>query len=89
MAAFVVLVPDAQPSPALAEEMRGVVAEAMGKPLRPDVVHFVPALPRTRNHKVMRRVIRAAYLDRDAGDLTALENPAAVDAIRRAREMLT
>jgi len=31
----------------------------------------------------MRRVIRAAYLNEPTGDLSALENPAAVDAIRR------
>jgi acetyl-CoA synthetase len=33
---------------------------------------------------VMRRVIRAAFLGEDPGDTTALENPAAVEAIRRA-----
>jgi acetyl-CoA synthetase len=33
----------------------------------------------------MRRVIRAAYLDRDAGDLSALENPASVELIRQAK----
>jgi acetyl-CoA synthetase len=58
----------------------------LGKPLRPDSVHFVTSLPKTRNAKVMRRVIRAAYLDQDAGDLSALENPAAVELIRKARE---
>ncbi len=45
---------------------------------------FVSALPKTRNAKVMRRVIRAAYLGEDPGDLSALENPAAVDEIRNA-----
>jgi acetyl-CoA synthetase len=85
MHAFTVLTPQAVASPQLADELRTVVADALGKPLRPDSVHFVPALPRTRNNKVMRRVIRAAYLDLDAGDLTALENPAAVEFIRQAR----
>lgn len=33
----------------------------------------------------MRRVIRATYLGRDPGDLSALENPASVDAIAGAR----
>ena len=85
MMAFAVATPDALQTPALAEELRILVAEALGKPLRPEAVHFVPALPRTRNNKVMRRVIRAAYLDLDAGDLSALENPAAVEFIRQAR----
>jgi acetyl-CoA synthetase len=86
MLAFAVATPDTEQTPALADELRALVGEALGKPLRPEAVHFVPALPRTRNNKVMRRVIRAAYLNLDAGDLSALENPAAVEFIRQARE---
>jgi acetyl-CoA synthetase len=41
----------------------------------------VSDLPRTRNAKIMRRVIRARYLGRDLGDVSSLENPAAIDAI--------
>lgn len=82
MVGFCVLTPSAEPSPALAEELRDLVAAELGKPLRPEAVHFVSALPKTRNAKIMRRVIRAAYLDHDPGDLTALENPATVDIIR-------
>ena len=43
---------------------------------------MVPALPKTRSGKVMRRVARAAYLGTDPGDLSALDNPLAVEAIR-------
>jgi len=39
---------------------------------------------RARNAKVMRRIIRAAWLGQDAGDVSALENPAAVEEVRRA-----
>jgi acetyl-CoA synthetase len=62
--------------------LKALVAKDMGKPLAPSKIHFVPALPKTRNAKVMRRVIRAAYLGEDAGDLSALEHPETVDAIR-------
>jgi acetyl-CoA synthetase len=82
--AFVVLTPEAAASPDLADQLRTVVADALGKPLRPEAVHFVSALPRTRNNKVMRRVIRAAFLGHEAGDLSALENPGAVETIRQA-----
>ena len=68
-------------------ELRGAIgrsiAEVLGKPLRPEVVTVVRSLPKTRSGKVMRRVIRAAWLDLDAGDLSALDDPAAVEAIRR------
>ncbi|MGQ0569741.1 MAG: hypothetical protein ACT4P5_09460 [Armatimonadota bacterium] len=38
-------------------------------------------LPRTRNAKIMRRVIRARALGQDPGDVTSLENPQAVAEI--------
>jgi acetyl-CoA synthetase len=83
---FAVLKPGHTPSPALAEEVAEKVAEALGKPLRPERVLFVPDLPKTRNAKVMRRVIRAAFLGQDPGDLSALENPEAVRAIQEAAQ---
>ena len=82
--AFCVLAAGFVPSEELASELAGKVASELGKPLRPDRVFFVPALPKTRNAKVMRRVIRSAYVGEDLGDLTALENPGALEAIRSA-----
>jgi len=70
------------PTP-LEVELKILVARDMGKPLAPSKIHFVSALPKTRNAKVMRRVIRAAYLGEDPGDLSALENPHTVDEIRQ------
>ncbi|HEV7644514.1 MAG TPA: AMP-binding protein [Pyrinomonadaceae bacterium] len=66
----------------LESELKALVAKDMGKPLAPSRIHFVSALPKTRNAKVMRRVIRAAYLGLDPGDLSALENPGAVEEIK-------
>jgi acetyl-CoA synthetase len=57
----------------------------MGKPLRPKAIHFVPDLPRTRNAKILRRVVKAVYLGLAPGDLTALENPQSLEAIGAAR----
>ncbi|MGB2913933.1 MAG: AMP-binding protein [Pyrinomonadaceae bacterium] len=68
----------------LATELRELVARDMGKPLAPSKIHFVSALPKTRNAKVMRRVIRSAYLGEDPGDLSALENPSSIDEIKQA-----
>ena len=83
---FCVLLPSATPpDPTFANDLRALVAEKLGKPLRPERIHFVEDLPKTRNAKVMRRVIRAAYLGQDPGDLSSLENPHAVAEIERAR----
>ena len=81
MIAFVVLKTDATEN--LESELKQTVAKDMGKPLAPSKIHIVSALPRTRNAKVMRRVIRSAYLGEDAGDLSALENPQAVEEIKK------
>jgi acetyl-CoA synthetase len=80
---FCVLRPGQAPSPELSEALKALVATRLGKPLRPAAVEFVTDLPKTRNAKVMRRVIRSAYLGEPAGDLSALENPQAVDAIKQ------
>ncbi|HEX2226311.1 MAG TPA: hypothetical protein VHM64_04175 [Candidatus Binatia bacterium] len=81
---YCVLNPGAEGSPSLAEELKDKVARALGKPLTPHAVKFVGELPKTRNAKVMRRLIRAAYLGQEAGDLSALENPSSIEAIRNA-----
>jgi acetyl-CoA synthetase len=66
----------------LQQELKTLVAKDMGKPLAPSKIHFVSALPKTRNAKVMRRVIRSAYLGEDPGDLSALENPQSVTELQ-------
>jgi acetyl-CoA synthetase len=70
--------------PAIALEVSQRVVHELGKPVRPKAVIAVADLPRTRSGKVMRRVARAAYLGLDPGDLSALENPSAVESIQAA-----
>ncbi len=55
----------------------------MGSSYRPEQVLLVEDLPRTRNMKIMRRVLRAIFENRDPGDLSALANPEAIDRIRQ------
>lgn len=81
---FVVLRPGHSPSDALRAELADRVASQMGKALKPDRILFTRDLPKTRSAKIMRRVIRATYLGREPGDLSSLENPAAVKAIGEA-----
>ena len=64
---------------------RKMVIDEMGKPLAPKVVLFVSDLPKTRNAKVMRRMIRSAYLGQELGDTSSLVNPEAVEEIRNAK----
>lgn len=72
---FCVLSPDQPPSEELKSELIDSLIASLGKPLAPRQVNFVSDLPKTRNAKVMRRMIRAAYLGDDPGDTSSLVNP--------------
>jgi acetyl-CoA synthetase len=83
---FAVLRPGVEPSEALREEIKAQVVKALGPALKPDSVLFVAQLPKTRNGKVLRRLIRARHLGKsDLGDLSSLESPEALEAIAHAR----
>ena len=80
--AFVVLAPGETPGEAMKAQLVKLVISSLGKPFTPRAIHFVQDLPKTRNAKVMRRVIRAAYLKQDPGDTSSLTNPETIDEIR-------
>jgi acetyl-CoA synthetase len=82
--AYVVLAPSNAPSEELRGELTDVVTAALGKAFRPASIQFVASLPKTRSAKVLRRAIRATALGLDPGDLSSLEDPATIDAIRAA-----
>lgn len=67
---------------ALEQELKDWVRNAMGPALKPEVIKFVGQLPKTRNGKVMRRVIRAICSGENPGDLSALEDAGALDQLR-------
>ena len=65
-------------------DLKQRIIREMGKPLAPKAILFVSDLPKTRNAKVMRRIIRAAYLGLEPGDTSSLVNPEAVEEIKKA-----
>jgi acetyl-CoA synthetase len=81
---FCALVPGEEPSEELAAAVSDQIARGLGKAFRPDRVAFVPALPKTRSAKIVRRAVRAKALGTDPGDLSSLENPEALEEIARA-----
>jgi acetyl-CoA synthetase len=74
------------PSEALGEEIVHRVTRGLGTAFRPKAVLWVSDLPKTRNLKIMRRVIRAAVLGEDPGDLSSLVNPEALEELRAQSE---
>jgi acetyl-CoA synthetase len=79
---FVVTKPGYQTDDGLVQELKGVVAEHLGKAFKPDRILFVDELPKTRSAKILRRAIRATALGEDPGDLSSLENPSAIEKIK-------
>jgi acetyl-CoA synthetase len=77
--------PGVPPSPGLEQELARAVTQGLGTPFSPKAVLLVNDLPKTRNLKIMRRVIRAAYVGEDPGDLSALVNPESIEALRAKR----
>ena len=77
-------------TPALAAALEAEVVkrvdDTLGAVARPARVRFVAALPKTRSGKLLRRTIQAVCEGRDPGDLTTIEDPAALGLIRAAVE---
>jgi propionyl-CoA synthetase len=65
-------------------EVMETVDRQLGAIGRPSRVHFVSLLPKTRSGKLLRRSLQALAEGRDPGDLTTIEDPAALDQIRAA-----
>lgn len=74
--------PDQSADSALETTMARAITTGLGAPYKPKRIIFVSDLPRTRNLKVMRRVIRAILTGGSPGDLTALVNPESVEELR-------
>jgi propionyl-CoA synthetase len=85
--AFVVLKdPAAAATPEAALALEGAIMKVvdghLGAVGRPQRVRFVSVLPKTRSGKLLRRAIQAVCEQRDPGDLTTIEDPAALQQIK-------
>jgi acetyl-CoA synthetase len=84
--AFVTVKGDTAWTETLGEELRGHVADKIGKISRPRTIIFTDDLPKTRSGKIMRRLLRDVAEGRDLGDTTTLADPGVVDEIRERAE---
>ena len=68
---------------ALGAQLKGHVADEIGKLARPAEIRVTPRLPKTRSGKIMRRLLRAiAAGDEIRQDTTTLEDPSILDELR-------
>lgn len=83
--AFVVPRAGIESSAELERQLSAAIVQGVGSLARPDRVVIVPTLPRTRSGKIMRRLLRDLLeTGQIQGDLTSLENPDAIEVVRRA-----
>ena len=83
IAVFCVLATGVRDDAAIRGEVSAAVVRSLGKALKPDLVLVVRALPKTRSGKVMRRVVRSAFLGLDPGDVSALDDATILAEIAR------
>jgi acetyl-CoA synthetase len=81
---FCILRPGVDPTEDLQAAVSKTITGVLGKAFKPSEIRFVEELPKTRSAKILRRAIRAKVLGEDAGDLSSLENPSALEAIEKA-----
>ncbi len=85
LVAFVVLRNPDDASEPLRGELNDVIRAELGKALSAKRIEFVSEIPKTRNAKVLRRVLRAVYLGNDPGDVSSLDNTTAIAAVQALR----
>ncbi|OUS05395.1 AMP-dependent synthetase [Rhodobacterales bacterium 52_120_T64] len=78
--------PNVTPDEALVAMLKDQVGIEVSKPFRPREIYFVDGLPKTRTMKTMRRVVRAAFLGEDLGDLSPVSNPETIAPIMALRK---
>ena len=65
------------------QQVIGAVVKSLGGIARPAAIYFPQALPKTRSGKILRRAIRALAEGNETGDMSTLDNPTAIDAIKQ------
>ena len=82
--AFVVIKEGYEPTEELKQELKQHVRNTMGAIVVMKEIQFVGSLPKTRSGKIMRRVMKTLWQDKDLGDISTIEEEASVDEIRQA-----
>lgn len=78
---FAILKDKAQVSQKVESEISELIVKKLSKTMKPKMIMFVDELPKTRNAKIMRRIIKNKFLGKDVGDTSTLENPQAIKKI--------
>lgn len=78
------LVDDTENRFRIEQQIVGEVAKQLGALAKPAAVYFPKALPKTRSGKILRRSIKALAEGKETGDMSTLDDPTAIDAVKQA-----
>ncbi|GAB1609719.1 acetyl-coenzyme A synthetase 2-like, mitochondrial isoform X1 [Argonauta hians] len=82
--AYVVLKDNVESVEEIETELKDLVKKQISGFAQPDIIQFVPGLPRTRSGKIMRRILRKiAHQEEDFGDTSTLVDPDIVETISK------
>jgi acetyl-CoA synthetase len=86
--AYVTLMDGVEASEGLEKELYQTVRQEIGPIAKPDLIHFTPALPKTRSGKIMRRILRKIAENEFSalGDISTLADPGVVEALIEGRK---
>ncbi|NOX96147.1 MAG: acetyl-coenzyme A synthetase, partial [Alphaproteobacteria bacterium] len=86
--AYVTLMADIEVNESLEKELLQTVRHEIGPIAKPDLLHFTPALPKTRSGKIMRRILRKIAENEfsSLGDTSTLADPSVVDTLIEGRK---
>ena len=84
IAAFVVLREGSGDATDMGGKLRSLVSENVGPIAKPDAIYVVPALPKTRSGKIMRRLLRNLATGNATGDTTTMEDASVLDGVKEA-----
>ncbi|NIP62832.1 MAG: acetate--CoA ligase [Nitrosopumilaceae archaeon] len=77
-----------KPEKDLRNEIIDTVRSEIGPIATPEQIYFVEKLPKTRSGKIMRRLLKSIANNEKPGDVSTLEDEAAVDEVKTAFEEL-
>jgi acetyl-CoA synthetase len=86
--AFLVLREGNNPSEQMKKDITEHIRNVVGPIATPEEIYFVNKLPKTRSGKIMRRLLKSVVSESQIGDVTTLEDGAAVDEVRKSYEEL-
>jgi len=82
--AFVVLKEGVNQNESLQKEIVNQIRKEVGPIATPEQIYFVSKLPKTRSGKIMRRLLKTIARGEQIGDVSTLEDGAAVSEVKAA-----